>query len=273
MSLFYQSLNNRWRDRQSLVCVGLDPDLRKIPECVGGSEKPLLEFNKQIVDATAPYVCSFKPQIAYYAAIGAEDQLEETIQYIKSNYPDIPVILDAKRGDIGSTADMYAIEAFDRYMADAVTVNPYMGGDTILPFSKYQDKGVILLCRTSNPGSGDLQELIGGDLPIYQQVASLAANRWNENNNVGLVVGATYPEVLAEVRQIVGSMPILVPGIGAQGGDLAGVLSKGLDNRGLGLAINVSRSVIYASDGEDFAEAAGAEAQRLRDEINQYRNQ
>ncbi len=271
MSSFYELLRNSCRSRNSLVCVGLDPDLRKLPESVKGEKKPVFEFNKQIIDATAHYACAYKPQIAYYSAIGAEDQLEQTIVYIKSEHPDMPVILDAKRGDIGSTADMYAIEAFDRYMADAVTVNPYMGGDTLAPFTKYADKGVIVLCRTSNPGSGELQELECSGGKLYETVARLASTAWNENNNIGLVIGATYPKVLGDVREIVGDMPLLVPGIGAQGGDLEKVLDYGLDRDQTGLLINVSRSVIYASSGDDFAEAAGREAGMLRKKINDFR--
>ena len=269
MSQFYQSLQNRWRESRTLVCVGLDPDLRKLPSCLLDEDKPILQFNQAIVDATASYVCAFKPQIAYYAAVGAEDQLELTIQYIKSRYPEIPVILDAKRNDIGSTAQMYAIEAFDRYMADAVTVNPYMGGDTLEPFTTYEDKGVVVLCRTSNPGSGELQDVETEDGKLYEVVARNAAEKWNVNNNVALVTGATYPSVIGRIRDIVGEMPLLVPGVGAQGGDLEQVLGFGLDRNNEGLVINVSRSVIYASDGDDFAEAAGFEAQLLNNNIQE----
>ena len=271
MSSFYDLLGRSCETRNSLVCVGLDPDLRKLPESVRREKKPIYEFNRQIVDATATFAAAFKPQIAYYSAIGAEDQLEQTIVYIKSRYPDIPIILDAKRGDIGSTADMYAIEAFDRYMADAVTVNPYMGGDTLEPFTKYANKGVIVLCRTSNPGSGDLQELECSGEKLYKTVARLASTVWNTNNNVGLVVGATYPEVLGDVRAIVGDMPLLVPGVGAQGGDLEKVLDVGLDEGQSGLLVNVSRSVIYASSGDDFAEAASKQAGFLCGQINDFR--
>ena len=271
MSSFYELLRKSCETRNTLVCVGLDPDLRKLPESVRREKKPVYEFNRQIIDATAPFVAAFKPQIAYYSAIGAEDQLEQTIVYIKSRYPDIPIILDAKRGDIGSTADMYAIEAFDRYMADAVTVNPYMGGDTLEPFTKYANKGVIVLCRTSNPGSGDLQELECSREKLYETVARLASTVWNNNNNIGLVVGATYPKVIGDVRAIVGDMPLLVPGIGAQGGDLEKVVDHGLDEDKRGLLINVSRSVIYASSGDDFAEAASKEVGLLRDQINDFR--
>ena len=268
MSIFYQSLEQRWRDTGSMVCVGLDPDLRKLPKSLREEELPIFKFNQAIIDATAGLVCAYKPQIAYYAAVGAEDQLEQTIQYIKKHYPDIPVILDAKRNDIGATAQMYAIEAFDRYMADAVTVNPYMGGDTLQPFTEYQDRGVIVLCRTSNQGSGEFQELSTGQGLLFEIVAKRAAVDWNGNHNIALVVGATYPEVLARVRSIVGDMPLLVPGIRAQGGDLESVIQCGLNSNNEGLLINVSRSVIYASDGDDFAQAAAQEVRKLNQQIS-----
>jgi orotidine-5'-phosphate decarboxylase len=268
--MFKQQLNLAWRSHNSLLCVGLDPDLRKLPDSIRGPE-PLFTFNREIIDATAPWVCAYKPQIAYYSAVGAETELTKTIEYIKGRYPDIPVILDAKRGDIGATASMYAREAFERYGADAVTVNPYMGGDTLEPFLAYQDKGVIVLCRTSNPGSGDIQALQTSKGSVATLVARMAVEDWNKNDNVALVVGATYPEQIAEVRQQVGEMPLLIPGIGAQGGDLAQVLQSGLDQNGVGLLVNASRSIIYAGGGPNFAEQAGAEAERLNEEINTLR--
>ncbi|MGI9318592.1 MAG: orotidine-5'-phosphate decarboxylase [bacterium] len=269
--MFREKLNHAWRAQNSLLCVGLDPDLEKIPGSVVGPDR-LFAFNRQIIDATAPWVCAYKPQIAYYAAIGAENELSQSIDYIEENYPEILVILDAKRGDIGATASMYAREAFERYRADAVTVNPYMGGDTLEPFLAYQDKGVIVLCRTSNPGSGDIQALQTNDGTVATLVAQMAAEKWNRHGNVGLVVGATYPEQIAEVRQRVGDMPLLIPGIGAQGGNLSQVLKCGLDQSGLGLLINASRSIIYAGAEEDFAERAGEEARRLCEEINSLRD-
>lgn len=272
MSDFYKKLTNSWNQQNSLLCVGLDPDLDRLPKSIKNDKHPLYRFNKEIIDATAQWVCAYKPQVAYYAAVGAEKQLEKTIHYIKSEYPDISVILDAKRGDIGSSARMYAIEAFERYQADAVTVNPYMGGDTLEPFLCFQNHGVIILCRTSNPGSGDFQQLVSGDKTIYQHVAHLAATQWNKNNNVALVVGATYPGVIKEVRQIVGDMPLLVPGIGAQGGDLEGVLKNGLSKQKTGLIINVSRGIIFASEGADFVTAAANQAQHICKQINQYRS-
>lgn len=267
---FVQKLCAAWKSRNSLVCVGLDPDPEKIPASLTGSDC-LFQFNREVIDATAPWCSVFKPQIAYYAAVGAEDQLESTIRYIHQHYSEIPVILDAKRGDIGATATMYAREAFERYKADAVTVNPYMGGDTLQPFLSYEDKGVIVLCRTSNPGSSDIQQLESDGQSVAARVAKLAAAEWNIHGNTCLVVGATWPDELATVRKIVGDMPLLVPGVGAQGGDLEQVLRNGLDQEDCGLMINSSRGIIYASDGSDFAEAAGHAAETLCQQINQHR--
>ena len=194
-----------------------------------------------------------------------------TIDYIHENYPEIPVILDVKRGDIGSTADMYAKEAFIRYNADAVTVNPYMGFDTLKPFLDYADKGVIILCRTSNPNSGDLQNLVCDGKMIYEHVAIYARDKCNYNNNIALVIGATYPEELQHIRQLCPEMTFLVPGVGAQGGDVEKVVRYGCDAENLGMAINSSRGIIYASKGEDFAAASGNAAKELRDLINSFR--
>lgn len=268
---FKERLKNAWRTRNSLLCVGLDPDLRKVPSIIKGRER-LFIFNREIVDATAQWACAFKPQIAYYAAVGAELELAKTIAYIKERYPEVPVILDAKRGDIGATAEMYARESFERYDADAVTVNPYMGGDTLDPFLAYREKGVIVLCRTSNPGSGEIQGLKTPEGSVAHVVARLASEKWNRFNSIGLVVGATYPEQIAEVRQQVKDMPLLIPGIGAQGGDLSKVLENGLDDTRAGLLINASRSIMYADSGKDFAKYAGLEAKRLCDQINQLRD-
>ena len=232
---------------------------------------PLFEFNRAIVDATAEFACAFKPQIAYYAAQGAEDQLVLTIRHIRENHPHAVVILDAKRGDVGSTADMYAREAFDRYGADAVTVNPYMGGDTLKPFLDRKDKGVIVLCKTSNPGSGDFQDLRVGARTLYETVAWKAQNSWNVNNNVALVVGATFPEQLAKVRAAAPDLAFLVPGVGAQGGELGPVVKSGLRADGLGLIINSSRGIIHADRSEKFAEAARRKAGELHEEINALR--
>ncbi|MDA1044302.1 MAG: orotidine-5'-phosphate decarboxylase, partial [Verrucomicrobia bacterium] len=199
---FIDKLNALWQKNDSLLCVGLDPDLHKIPDCLRGNNTPLFDFNRAIIDSTADLVCAYKPQIAYYAAAGREHDLELTISYIHDTYPGVPVILDAKRGDIGSTAEMYAREAFDRYGADAVTVNPYMGTDTLAPFLSRADKGVVVLCRTSNPGAVDFQNLQLDGRPLYASVAHKAADEWNSNGNVLLVVGATYPEELREIRAI-----------------------------------------------------------------------
>lgn len=268
---FIEKLKHAWATQNSLLCVGLDPALDRIPAQLRNNEMPLFAFNKAIIDATAEFACAFKPQIAYYAGIGAEAELERTIAYIHETQPSVPVILDAKRGDIGATAEQYASEAFDRYKADAVTVNPYMGGDTLQPFLKRADKGAIILCRTSNPGAADIQNFESNGKKLYQHVAEKAAAEWNANGNVLLVVGATYPRELGEVRALIGDMPLLVPGIGAQGGDVEQCLVNGRTADGTGMVINSSRGIIYAGDGEDFAAAAGEAAKKLRDEINRYR--
>jgi orotidine-5'-phosphate decarboxylase len=268
---FNEKINNIWKKNNSLVCVGLDPDMAKMPECVKGCEYPIFEFNKAIVDATHDLVCAYKPQAAYYAGQDADDQLKMTIDYILENYPEVPVILDVKRGDIGSTAQMYAKEAFERYNADAVTVNPYMGLDTLKPFIDYNDRGVIILCRTSNPSSCELQELVSGGKMVFEHVAELARDKWNYNNNVLLVIGATFPEELGKVRALCPDMPFLVPGVGAQGGDVKKVIENGATADGVGLIINSSRGIIYADKTENFAQASREAAKQLRDMINQYR--
>ena len=255
----------------SLLCVGLDPDLKKIPHAFLKDELPLFRFNREIIDATAAEVSAFKPQIAYYSACGRERELELTIEYIRSNYPHIPVILDAKRGDIGSTADMYAREAFVRYRVDALTVNPYMGFDTIEPYLEWPGKGVIILCKTSNPGSGFFQDLLVDGEQIFERVARQAAALWQDNRNIMLVVGATYPEQLKKVRDIVGEMTFLVPGVGHQGADIEQVVRTGLNSTKRGLIISSSRGVIYAEAGENFQQAAATAAKRIKEEINLHR--
>lgn len=264
----------------SLLCVGLDPSPEHFPASIQPMEKPIFEFNKAIIDATADLVCSYKPQAAYYHACAAEDQLAMTIDYIRTQYPDIPVILDSKRGDIGSTASQYAIEAFERYQADAVTVNPYMGIDTIEPFSSYADKGTVVLCRTSNPGAAAIQNLLvhqdssvesGNTAMLYEVIARMCKEQWNGNNNILLVVGATNPTELKRIREITGDMTFLVPGLGAQGGDVEATVKNGLNSNGKGIIVNSSRSIIYASGGDDFAEAARNAAIELRDQVNLYR--
>jgi orotidine-5'-phosphate decarboxylase len=271
MSHFIEQLERAWDVNGSLVCVGLDPEIERFPPQVIDQPSPIFQFNKAIIDATADLVCAYKPQFAHYAAYEAEDQLERTIDYIQSTYPGIPVILDSKRGDVGNTAERYAIEAFERYHADAVTVSPYLGGDSMEPFLKYEDKGVIILCRTSNPGAGDLQDLEVGGRRLFHVVADLAARRWNKRGNCALVVGATYPRELAEVREIVGNMPLLVPGVGAQGGDVAQAVQSGQTDAGAGLVISSSRGILYASSGENFVSAAREATLKLRDQINASR--
>jgi len=272
MMNFNEKLENIWERQNSLLCVGLDPDRDKIPNHLTSCEFPVYEFNKGIIDATHDLVCAYKPQIAYYSAYGYENQLEMTIDHIRIKYPDIPVILDAKRNDIGSTADMYAKEAFERYQADAVTVNPYMGSDTLMPFLKHKNKGIIVLCRTSNPGSGTFQELSVGKGKLYEAVAEKAVSEWNMNHNVLLVAGATNPDELSRIRKITGNMTILMPGLGAQGGDAEKAVSAGLNKQGKGLIINSSRGIIYAGSGQNYAKHARDAARDMRDEINRYRN-
>jgi len=271
MSGFIGRLAQAWETNDSLLCIGLDPEIERFPPHILAEASPIFHFNKSVIDATADLVCAYKPQFAHYAAYEAEDQLERTIEYIHRVYPDVPVILDAKRGDVGSTAERYAIEAFERYGADAVTVNPYLGGEALEPFLRHADRGVIVLCRTSNPGAGELQDLDVGGRRLYQVVAELAARRWNSRGNCLLVVGATYPRELAEVRERVGDMPLLVPGIGAQGGDVAQAVRNGQTRAGTGLIISASRSVLYASTGPDFAAAARGAAEVLRAQINATR--
>ena len=268
---FIDQLNAAWQKNNSLLCVGLDPDPAKFPAHLKGQDDKIFEFCAAIVDATADLVCAFKPQIAYFAAHRAEDQLEALIAHIHTKHPGIPVILDAKRGDIGSTAEQYAIEAFERFKADAVTVNPYMGRDSVDPWLAYRDKGVILLCRTSNPGGSDLQFLDVGGEKLYERVARLSANDWNSSGQIGLVVGATFPAEIARVRQLVGDAPLLVPGIGAQGGDIEATVKAGRTADGTGLMINSSRAILYAGKDEQFAAAARQVALETRDSINIYR--
>lgn len=271
MSGFIEQLTRAWERSDSLACVGLDPEIERFPRHIAAEPSPIFQFNKAIIDATADLVCAYKPQFAHYAAYEAEDQLERTIEYIHKTHPGVPVILDAKRGDVGNTAERYAIEAFERYGADALTVNPYLGGDALEPFLRHADKGVAILCRTSNPGARDLQDLVIGARKLYQVVAELTAQRWNSRGNCLLVVGATYPGDLAEVRARVGDMPLLVPGVGVQRGDVAQVVQNGQTAQGTGLIISSSRGILYASSGEDFAGAARAATQQLRGEINSSR--
>ena len=274
---FIDKLRARWQQADSLVCVGLDPDPARFPDAFVDDEDALFSFCRDIVDATAGYACAFKPQIAYFAAHnGGEAALQRLIAHINGAHPDVPVILDAKRGDIGSTAAQYAVEAFERYGADAVTLNPYMGRDSADPFLQYNDRGCVFLCHTSNPGARDFQELTvpdgSGGEPLYQRIARTIAGEWNADGNCALVVGATFPEELKVIRGIVGDMPLLIPGIGAQGGDIEAVVRNGRTADGTGLVINSSRGILYASSGAGYAEAAADAARDLRDAINRHRH-
>jgi orotidine-5'-phosphate decarboxylase len=257
-STFAERLARAQRASGSLLCVGLDPESAKLPTDLGSADGALLAFNRRIVDATADLAAAYKPQIAFYGALGAEDALLQSIRYIRERAPSALVILDAKRSDIGNTAEAYAREAFDRYDADAVTVNPYMGEDSVRPFLSRPDRGAILLCRTSNPGAKDFQDLLVDGLPLYRRVAQRAAGHWNEHRNLMLVVGATYPREMAELRLAHPELSFLVPGIGAQGGDLEATLAAGLDARGAGLLISSSRNIIYAGGGASGAIRAAA---------------
>jgi orotidine-5'-phosphate decarboxylase len=253
------------RKNESWLCIGLDPDPGLMPAM------DVLEFNKAIIEATSDLVCAYKPNLAFYEALGTEGLaiLEKTVKYVPS---DIPVIGDAKRGDIGNTAKAYAKALFSLLGLDAVTVNPYLGFDSIQPFINYQDRGVFILCRTSNKGASDFQDLRTDGLPLYEAVAR-KAKEWNTRGNVGLVVGATYPEELRRVRSICPEMPLLIPGVGAQGGDLASAVRYGVDTGGEKAIINVSRQILYASKENDFARAARNVAEKIRHEINDYRSQ
>ena len=255
----------------SLVCVGLDPEIERFPSHLRAEPRSIYAFNRAIIDATADLVCAYKPQIAHYAAVAAEDQLQDTIRYIRERAPGVPVILDSKRGDIGSTAAKYATEAFGRYGADAVTVNPWLGRDSVEPFLEYADKGVVILCRTSNAGARELQDLEVGGRRLYQVVAEKVANEWNTRGNCLLVVGATYPQELADIRARTGDMTFLVPGVGAQGGDVEQAVRSGRRADGRGLVINSSRGILYAGSGEDFAAAARRATLELRAAINAAR--
>ncbi|MBC6941166.1 MAG: orotidine-5'-phosphate decarboxylase [Xanthomonadales bacterium] len=268
---FMAALRTAWQRHDSLVCVGLDPEPSRLPAPLRERPDAIFEFCRTIVDATADLVCAYKPQIAHFAAQRAESALERLIAHIHAAHPHLPVILDAKRGDIGSTARHYASEAFDRYGADAVTLNPYLGRDSLQGFLDRADKGVIVLCRTSNPGGGDFQALDCGGAPLYLRVAETVAREWNAHGNCALVVGATWPNELAQVRARVGDMPLLVPGVGAQGGDVAAVVANGCSADGTGLMVSSSRAILYAGDGADFAQAARAATLALRQAINRHR--
>ncbi|PWW46861.1 orotidine-5'-phosphate decarboxylase [Melaminivora alkalimesophila] len=271
---FLDMLQGAMARNDSLLCVGLDPEPRRLPGALRGDARRIYDFCAAIVDATCDLVCAFKPQIAYFAAHRAEDQLERLMQHMRVSAPHVPIILDAKRGDIGSTAEQYACEAFERYGADAVTLSPFMGFDSIEPYLQYPGKGAFLLCRTSNPGGDDLQAQrlasVEGQPLLYEHVARQAQGPWNRNGQLGLVVGATYPEEIARVRQLAPTLPLLIPGVGAQGGDAAATVRAGFTAEGP-IIVNSSRAVLYASDGEDWKEAARAAAQATRAALNAAR--
>jgi orotidine-5'-phosphate decarboxylase len=277
---FIHMLQRAEAQNQSLLCVGLDPDPARLPGTLKGDASRIYDFCAAIVDATADLAMAFKPQIAYFAAHRAEAQLERLVAHIKQVAPHVPVILDAKRGDIGSTAEQYALEAFERYGADAVTLSPFMGFDSVQPYLKYHGKGAFLLCRTSNPGGDDLQNQrlasIDGQPLVYEHLARLGQGPWNENGQLGLVVGATYPKEIERVRELAPTLPLLIPGVGAQGGDAVATVRAGLRTDAAGaitgsVIVNSSRAILYASAGDDFAQAARAEAQRTREVLNAAR--
>ena len=277
---FRQMLEAKW-SLGNFVCVGLDSEFKKIPEyayqggneCDVSIENTIVAFNRAIVEATKDLVCAYKPNAAFYEAYGTEGMaaLHRSIADIHAIAPDVPVILDAKRADIGNTNNGYAQMAFNFLQADAITVHPYLGQEAMQPFLDYKDMGVIVLCRTSNPGAGEFQDLLVNSEPLYRFVARRVSTEWNKNGNCTLVVGATYPDELREIRRLVGDMPILIPGIGAQGGDVEKTVTAGKDSRGQGMIINSSRGIIFASKGQDFAEAARRETEKLHKLINQYR--
>ena len=267
---FLEMLQNAATRNQSMLCVGLDPEPTRIPACVPEGPNRLYDFCAAMVDATHDLVCAFKPQIAYFAAHRAEDQLERLMQHMRSHAPHVPIILDAKRGDIGSTAEQYAREAFERYGADAVTLSPFMGWDSVAPYLQYPGKGAFLLCRTSNPGGDDLQNQrladVDGQPRLYEHIAHLAQGLWNHNGQLGLVVGATYPAEIERVRALAPTVPLLIPGVGAQGGDAAATVRAGWRPEGP-ILVNSSRAILYAGLGEDFASAARREAERTRAQL------
>ena len=268
---FLEQLRAAGTRSDSMLCVGLDPEPARFPGAWQGDAARIYDFCAAIVDATADLVCAFKPQIAYFAARGAEAQLEKLMAHMRRTAPQVPVILDSKRGDIGSTAEQYAIETFERYGADAVTLSPFMGFDTIQPYLAYHGKGAFLLCRTSNPGGDDLQARVLADVPgnpqLFEHVARMAQGPWNTNGQLGLVVGATRPSEIERVRALAPALPLLIPGVGAQGGDAVATV-RAASIGGGPIIINSSRAVLYASQGDDFAAAARRVAQQTRDILN-----
>jgi orotidine-5'-phosphate decarboxylase len=274
---FLEQLRTAERLNGSLLCVGLDPEPAKFPLHLRGDASRIYDFCAAMVDATADLVIAFKPQIAYFAANRAEAQLEQLIAHIRRQAPQIPIILDAKRGDIGSTAEQYAIEAFERYGADAVTLSPFMGFDSVQPYLKYHGKGAFLLCRTSNPGGDDFQpqrlSSVAGEPLLYEHIAQLAQGPWNLNGQLGLVVGATYPGEIERVRAVAPTVPLLIPGVGAQGGDAMATVKAGWRDTVAPIIVNSSRAVLYASSGLDFAQAARQVALATRDVLRAAQQQ
>ncbi len=276
---FLDMLSAAERQNASMLCVGLDPEPTKFPDRIKGDANKIYDFCAAIVDATADVVNSFKPQIAYFAAHRAEGQLERLMEHMRRVAPHVPIILDAKRGDIGSTAEQYAVEAFERFGADAVTLSPFMGWDSVAPYLKYHGKGAFLLCRTSNPGGDDLQNQrlasVEGQPLMYEHIAKLAQGPWNLNGQLGLVVGATYPKEIERVRALAPTVPLLIPGVGAQGGDAVATVKAGLRVSGgetTGpIIVNSSRAILYASQGDDFADAARRVALQTRDTLQAAR--
>ena len=277
---FLDMLREAGHQNTSMLCVGLDPEPTKFPDHIKGDSNKIYDFCAAIVDATADVVNSFKPQIAYFAAHRAEGQLERLMEHMRRVAPHVPIILDAKRGDIGSTAEQYAIEAFERYGADAVTLSPFMGWDSVAPYLKFHGKGAFLLCRTSNPGGDDLQNQrlasVEGQPKMYEHIAQLAQGPWNLNGQLGLVVGATYPKEIERVRELAPTLPLLIPGVGAQGGDAVATVKAGLrvvNGVTTGpIIVNSSRAILYASSGKDFAEQARAVALQTRDVLDAARH-
>jgi orotidine-5'-phosphate decarboxylase len=277
---FLDQLRAAERHNGSMLCVGLDPEPARFPGALRGDASRIFDFCAAIVEATADLVIAFKPQIAYFAAHRAEEQLERLMAHMRQVAPGVPVILDAKRGDIGSTAAQYAVEAFERYGADAVTLSPFMGFDSVEPYLKYHGKGAFLLCRTSNPGGDDLQSQrlssVAGEPLLYEHVARLAQGPWNVNGQLGLVVGATYPAEIERVRAIAPTLPLLIPGVGAQGGDVVATVKAGwrgdANTTVAPIIVNSSRAILYASAGEDFAAAARREAMQMRAQLQAARS-
>lgn len=270
---FQQKLNQAIEKNNSLVCLGLDSDINKLPEFLKSNPNPQFEFNKAIIGATHDLICAYKPNSAFYEALGDKGlkELKMTCDYLNQNFPYVPIILDAKRADIGNTNNGYIKYAYDYLEVDAITLSPYLGREAIQPFLNLIDKGSIILCKTSNQGAGELQDLKINGKPLYLTIAQKVTNEWNANNNCMLVVGATYPEELTTIRHSIRDMTILVPGIGVQGGDLEKTLKAGLNSQKSGLLINSSRGIIFASSKQDFAQKAREQAQKLREEINKYR--